>query len=252
MAEAFLRQLLQVHNRVESGEDQTCVICMESCGTMSQESGLLELAIRLPSCRHIVGSGCIAQWLHSNNTCPLCRRVLFLTQSPPHLESGMVASSLEHGIMGVQLAHANRTGTVRSQILNGPINGVIDFVEEMRRLFHDCCTRLDLQSGVARIAARLFANLLDSGPSNAILQDHSDHCIVAVSLFIAANLVGCVRAPHLIAGVVGDVDGHHVRATYELLTNLREVIDDEIRDELDEAFNIQSLVWPPRGNENEA
>lgn len=71
MAEAFLRQLLQNHNRVDSDEEQKCVICLEECRKMNQETGLIELAIRLPACKHVVGSGCISQWLRSNNTCPI-------------------------------------------------------------------------------------------------------------------------------------------------------------------------------------
>ena len=122
--------------------------------------------------------------------------------------------------------------------MSGPINGVIDFVEEMRRLCHECCTRLDLHSGVASFAAGLFTRLLDSEPSNAILRDHSDHCIVAVSIFIAANFMGHDRGPNRIARAIGDVDVHHIRATYELLTNLRTVIYDEMRAELDEFFNV--------------
>lgn len=60
MDEAFLRELLQVHNSAQSEVKQDCIICMEECGTMNQEAGLLELAIRLPFSQHIVGSGCIA------------------------------------------------------------------------------------------------------------------------------------------------------------------------------------------------
>lgn len=245
MAEAFLRQLLQVHNRVESDEGQTCVICMESCGTMNQETGLLELAIRLPVCKHVVGSGCIAKWLHTNNTCPLCRHVLFSTQSHPHLENRDMEGQIDH-------VQTNQARTVRGRIFSGPISVVTGFLEEMRQECHDCCSELDLPPSVASIATRLFANLLDSATSSAVIQGHSDHCVVAVSIYIAAHLTRHARSPAQISEAMGDVDGHQIRATCELLLDLDGIIDDDIRNDLDEFFGIRTLVWPPRGNDSAA
>ena len=245
MAETFLRQLLQVHNRVESDEVQTCVICMESCGTMSDETGLLELAIRLPLCKHVVGSGCIAKWLHTNNTCPLCRRVLFSTQSRPHLENRNMEGQIDH-------VQTNQARTVRNQILSGPISVVAEFLEEMRQKCLGCCSQLDLPSSVASIATGLFANLLAPATSNAVIHDHSDHCIVALSIYIAAHLTHHARSPAQISEAMEDVDGHRIRAAYELLRNPEVIIDDGIENDLDEIFDIQILVWPPRGNDSAA
>lgn len=42
----------------------------------SSDTGVIECQIRLP-CNHTLGSACIATWLKSNNTCPVCRHVLF-------------------------------------------------------------------------------------------------------------------------------------------------------------------------------
>lgn len=42
----------------------------------SSDTGIIECQIRLP-CNHTLGSACIAKWLKSNNTCPVCRHVFF-------------------------------------------------------------------------------------------------------------------------------------------------------------------------------
>ncbi len=245
MAEEFLRQLLQVHNRVESDEGQTCVICMESCGTMSQETGLLELAIRLPVCKHVVGSGCIAKWLHTNNNCPFCRYVLFSTQSHPHLENRDMEGQIDH----VQI---NQARTVRGQLSSAPISVVTEFFEEMRQEYHYYCSELDLPPSVASIATRLFANLMDSASSRVVIRGHSDHFVVALSIYIASHLTRHARTPAQISQAMGDIDSHSIRATYELLSDLDGIIDDGIRNDLDEFFGIQILVWPPRGNDSAA
>lgn len=237
MAEAFLRRLLRVDNHVQSDEDQKCVICMEECGTMNQETGLLELAIRLPFCRHIVGSGCIAQWLHLNNTCPMCRHVFFPAQSRPYLEHSDTEDETDHG------------QTDRGLVLNGPISGILDFLGDMRRLCDDYCTQLSLQPGTSHIAGCLVANLLEPGPSSAILQYYSDEYVVAVSIYMASHLTGHARSAREISGVIDDVDGHEIRGIYHRLMSRRVIIDDGIRYELNEVCNIQTLSWPPHGNE---
>lgn len=211
---------------------------------MSQETGLLEYAIRLP-CNHIVGSGCITQWLHSNNTCPLCRCVFFPAQSRPYLENGIMDGQTDH-------TQTHRDPRVRGRILNGPLTGILEFLTEMKCLCDDYCTQLGLQPGIAQVAVCIIANLLNPGPSSVILHNHSDHCVVAVSIYIASSLTGHSRSPSEISAVIEDVESHHIRATYDLLTNRTEIIDDGIRYELSEVFNVQTLIWPPHGNERTA
>lgn len=61
------------------------------------------------------------------------------------------------------------------------------------------------------------------------------------------------RALREIPEVIGDVDSHHIRATYGLLTHRpRTRIEDGIRDELDEVVNIQAPIWPADGNDMSA
>ena len=75
--EGFLREFLRVENKVQSNSTR-CHICMQDCEDISPETGAVEYALRLPGCSHIFGSCCITTWLRSNNSCPICRRILFL------------------------------------------------------------------------------------------------------------------------------------------------------------------------------
>lgn len=204
---------------------------------MDEKTGLLELAIRLPSCKHIVGSGCIAQWLLSNNTCPMCRHVFFPAQSRPYLE---------HGIMESQTRHAtNQDGASRSQTLNGPIDDIMEFWWKMTSLCEGYCAQLDLPD-IGHVADYLVYNLLISRDTNAILQNDSDHHIVAVGIYLASYFKGQPRSPREISEVIPDVDGDHLCAIYHLLADLSSLSDDL---GLNQAIDIREPIWPPRGNE---
>ncbi|KAL9071981.1 MAG: hypothetical protein Q9161_003913 [Pseudevernia consocians] len=87
MAAVFLARLPKVGRGILAQEDQRCSICMEVYGTTPSASGIIERAVRLP-CNHVIGSECISLWLtpspsqrSSNNTCPVCRYVLFEASS---------------------------------------------------------------------------------------------------------------------------------------------------------------------------
>ncbi|CAF9931635.1 MAG: E3 ubiquitin-protein ligase hrd1 [Alectoria fallacina] len=53
-------------------DSRSCNICMDPYGSTENP----ENPVRLP-CGHVIGRSCIARWLTTNNSCPLCRRVLF-------------------------------------------------------------------------------------------------------------------------------------------------------------------------------
>lgn len=89
MAKEFLNQTLRIENIVQSDDRQRCMICLEEIGSLSSETGIIECQIRL-QCNHLVGSHCIATWLHDNNTCPICRREFFPAQPRPLLEHGIM------------------------------------------------------------------------------------------------------------------------------------------------------------------
>ncbi|CAD6588189.1 MAG: hypothetical protein ASARMPRED_003426 [Alectoria sarmentosa] len=53
-------------------DSRSCNICMDPYGSTENP----ENPVRLP-CGHVIGRSCIARWLTTSNSCPLCRRVLF-------------------------------------------------------------------------------------------------------------------------------------------------------------------------------
>ncbi|KAF6237358.1 hypothetical protein HO173_004248 [Letharia columbiana] len=72
MAKEFLNQLLRLENSIKFDSGQRCMICLEECGSLSSHTGIIECLMRLP-CNHLVGSHCVATWLHDHNTCPVCK-----------------------------------------------------------------------------------------------------------------------------------------------------------------------------------
>nr|GMD60082.1 E3 ubiquitin-protein ligase At4g11680-like [Ipomoea batatas] len=58
----------------EDEDGECCSICLE--GFMR---GMV--ITKLPPCSHRFHNACIAQWLHKNPTCPICRRTCTLTVS---------------------------------------------------------------------------------------------------------------------------------------------------------------------------
>nr|GMD70345.1 E3 ubiquitin-protein ligase At4g11680-like [Ipomoea batatas] len=58
----------------EDEDGECCSICLE--GFMR---GMV--ITKLPPCSHRFHNACIAQWLHKNPTCPICRRTCILTLS---------------------------------------------------------------------------------------------------------------------------------------------------------------------------
>ena len=234
MAEAFLRRVLHVHSCVQSDEDQRCIICLELCGTMNDETGLLELAIVLP-CNHIVGSGCIAQWLHSNNTCPMCRHVFFPAPSRLHRE---------YGIMGGPPGRAreNQTRVVRNQISIRAVSNVLDYYEELSYLCDNYCAHLDLNQDTAHHAMQLVSKFLRTERNYVVRvrQNDSDDHILGVSIYVASHFTGIARSPREISAVIDYVDAREIREFYNLLADLRIFEDPELNG------------GPPRGNERTA
>lgn len=53
-------------------DSRSCNICMDPYGSTENP----ENPVRLP-CGHVIGRSCIARWLTTSNSCPLCRQILF-------------------------------------------------------------------------------------------------------------------------------------------------------------------------------
>lgn len=99
MSKAFLNQILRIENSVQSGEGNSCYICFQEYGTLCPESGVIEVAVRLP-CQHAMGSACIAKWLHTNNTCPICREIFFFLERKDTDDEDLTPSETEFGEEG--------------------------------------------------------------------------------------------------------------------------------------------------------
>lgn len=221
MAEAFLYDLLQMHNSVYI-EDERCSICLEEYGTLSRETGTMEVEMRLP-CNHTVGSACIAVWLKDNNSCPMCRREFFPAQPRPYLE---------HGIMDGQADEDFEDQGDQPDI--GELND-------------DCCAQLELDLDVSMIASVIARRITETERWSA---GHTKRCVVAVSIYMASYLTGELRSPRLVGAVAG-VDADHIRFTYDLIYPEREhVADADLLDVLEDTFGeMPPLNWPAPGNE---
>ena len=246
MADQFLRQLLATQNQVSSDEKHSqCSICLENCGEMAPETGLIERAVRLP-CEHVVGSGCITQWLQTNNTCPICRRVFFPA------ESGRDTADLDFTESPTVSSPPAQDLTPRGLILSGPVEICLPYLREIRRLCDDYCTRLHIQPRIAQIAVALYSNLLTPGPSNVVLQDCSDDLVVALSIYIASNLACQPRSPEEISAAIVSVDYSQILIYYghlNTLTDREAMVDEDIRSDLRDDFNVEALCWPEDWNE---
>ena len=243
MAQAFLRELLQAQNRVRPDEDQKCIICLEDCGTINEETGLSETALRIDACGHIVGSGCISVWLRANNTCPLCRHELFPAQPRPHYEHDPREGP-------ISLMYPNEPRTARARILSGSLGGITEYLREMKRRCEIHCNQLRLQQGTAQIALYMLSNMLNPGTSNAVVLDRenvSDEKVVAISVYIATYLTGQPKTPYEVAGAIGHVvRGDSIHGIFSWMIERNELMDDGTRYELEVVFNVRTITWPPR------
>lgn len=58
-----------------ASEDQKCSICLTEYGSKYRSEK--KFPTMLP-CHHIFGADCLKQWLQDHESCPLCRRIVFL------------------------------------------------------------------------------------------------------------------------------------------------------------------------------
>lgn len=193
MAQEFLGQLLRMENTVKVDEQETCMVCLESYGTLNSSTGAVEFQVRLP-CSHLVGTICIATWLRDNNSCPACRATFFPAQPRPYLEYGIT----------------NDRPSANTRRMGGRDES--DTIEICDWL----CEELNFASEVRSMAQSI------THPLSRMLRGHfhSPECKAAVSVFIAWYLLN----PGFGAGVVEiriadvthrtRVGEEHIRSTY--------------------------------------
>ena len=222
MAEAFLFELLQMHNSVHNPEER-CGICLEEYGTLSRETGTMEVEIRLP-CNHTIGSACIAIWLKANNTCPVCRHEFFPAQPRPYLEHGVIMNGLDDA--------------------EQPYEGHQQTVSEINA---DYCNELSLDIGISMISGLISQKLTESENWS---QGHTSWCIVSVSIYMASHLTGEPRSPREIATVTG-VEADHIRFCYDLIYPERDhLANAHLLSLLQDTFDaVAPLNWPAPGYE---
>ena len=210
-----------MHNSVHDPEER-CGICLEEYGTLSRETGTMEIEIRLP-CNHTIGSACIAIWLKSNNTCPVCRHEFFPAQPRPYLE---------HGIMNDQ------------DDAEQPYEGHQQSVSEINA---DYCYELSLDHEIRMISELIAQKLTESENWS---QGHTSGCILSVSIYMASHLVGEPRSLREIATVTG-VEADHIRFSYDLIYPERDhLTNTHLLSLLQDAFDaVAPLNWPAPGYE---
>ena len=247
MAEIFCRALFQTSNIVPSSDsqDRDCIICLQETGKLNPETGLVELQVRLP-CAHVVGSGCIAVWLSTNNSCPLCRRVFF----PAHQEEYPEDMNMQDQEEDSQEAESE-----------GSDLSWVDREEEAETenmLLTNCRTfslRLELDNTTIRVAQTIaklgwriypFCDLIDTTcDENAI-------GLIGLAIYIASSFAGSPRSPREICEVsdvddesIGDrygVNGDRIREFYRMIYLQRgRLINDDF---IIETFEGHDREWP--------
>ena len=223
MAEAFLHELLQMKNSVHNTEER-CSICLEEYGSLCRETGTVEIEIRLP-CPHTVGSACIAIWLKTNNTCPICRHEFFPAQPRPYLEHGIMDQEYEEDEDGIIPEHEDpRT---------------------IRELNNAYCYELTLDDDVSMISGLVVQKLTEL---TTLTQSHSEGCLIAVAIYIASHLTWEPRCPREISAAVG-VDADHIQFTYNLIYPERhQLVGGNLLSSLVNIWNeVPPLDWPAPG-----
>ena len=226
MAQEFFRALFQTSNIVPptNTEDQNCIICLEKTGEMSQETGLVEFQVRLP-CGHNVGSGCIAVWLKTQNSCPLCRRVFFRAYEEENLED-----------MNVQNHEEDHQEQERWE-------------NEEDMLLTNCqdySFRLLLDNTTIRIAQTIVSLAWRIYPfCDLIGTDSDDNAVylIGLAIYIASSFTGQPRSPREICDIsdVNGLNSEQIRVFYRLIYVQRERL---INDVIEESLEGRYRVWP--------
>ena len=233
MAEEFCRALFQTSNVVPSSdtEDQNCVICLEKTGEMSRETGLVDLQVRLP-CRHSVGSGCIAVWLKTQNSCPLCRRVFFPIDEEEYPED-----------FNVQ----DQEGEYEEEGDRWEDQEEVEETEDMLlKNCQDYGTRLVLDNTTIRIARAIVKLAWRTYPFRDLIGticDDNAVYLIGLAIYIASRFTDRPRSPREICDV-SDVDGlncDQIRHFYLMIYGQRERL---INDVIEESLEGRDRVWP--------
>ena len=207
MSKDFLGQVLRNENLVVSYPSPICHICMQRCGELSPETGVIECGIRLP-CSHIFGSACIATWLQTKNTCPMCRQTFFL-QDSYEVEDGSATNNNMSSVDGNEEAENEEDDEddEDDQI-------VLESLERFCTVIH---ARLDLSYRELDIARAMVGHLYRAD----YLSEHASHCLAAVTMYMVSHLMDKAKSLDEISRVSHESSGH-IRRFYEDIYSNRE------------------------------
>lgn len=191
MSLEFLTQLLRSDNRVLTDPGQSCYICLQDCDTISEKSGIVECPIRLP-CSHIIGSVCIVKWLHTNNTCPICRHSFFPAQPRPW-EPDEFDFPEEPD---------------EEEVAQRVVDICIDFGREMH-----------LSPCMGYLVERMAVNVQSMND----LEGHTPRCAVAVTIYMVSHILNEIRSLDEISRV-SNISTPHLREAYHLIYLCREYL----------------------------
>ncbi len=187
-------------------------------------TGVIECEIRLP-CSHRVGSACIARWLRTNNTCPVCRRVFY------------------PAVAG-QLSIRDDQWEEENLIHEGPAaEHVTDSAEHLAR---SLCEELDLTQDASDLACQMAGPLGDLYPS---YHAHSPRNTVAATLYIVTHFKNEHRSLEEISRISG-IRVEDIRRVYRYFWPIRDELIEQQLPELEGlsgcyVHNVLDLLPPP-------
>ncbi|MCJ1460590.1 hypothetical protein MMC28_010972 [Mycoblastus sanguinarius] len=76
MADQYLKTTLAIPVDKIPENDRVCVICTTTYGKRSEDN-IIEHALKMRKCGHVIGNYCIRKWFETSNSCPFCRDELF-------------------------------------------------------------------------------------------------------------------------------------------------------------------------------
>ena len=173
----FLDELPDVDLTDLQNEEEVaiCDICMEVFDNGTNADA--EAPVKLP-CDHVLGRKCMARWLETKNSCPICRRVLFHHQPPrenPSSAFSPFASAYQRAVVSdvpetqldalfvmVDLFALRRSMALELSVLDRLERSNVRLNSEMRRELREMETRTEAVEARLREICVRFPDLMNN------------------------------------------------------------------------------------------